>query len=156
MAVMPGGFYQQTPGTFITRFGYWAFAVFLVGGRFRTGKNEIAHKLTGAAETTEVEYLGDHGNRGKRVYSVDATQKSDHLFINIAFCELFNFLIERSQTLHTMLHFGQVAVKDVPQQRLLKLAAPQPGKVPLGPVIALLIDIGVAGKEFQQLVTYPF
>lgn len=156
MAIMPGGFYQQTPDAFIARFGYWAFVLFLAGRRFGTGKTQIAHKLAGSGETSEGEYLGDYGNRRKRIYSVEATQKSDHFFISIAFCELFNFLIKRSQTLHTMLHFRQIAVKDIPQQRLLKLEAPQPVKVLLGPVIAVCIDVGVAGKELQQLVTYPF
>ena len=55
-----------------------------------------------------------------------------------------------------MLHFRQIAVKHISQQRLFKLQSPQPAKMFLGPVIAIGEDITVTGKKFEQLVTYPF
>jgi hypothetical protein len=72
MTVMPGCLYEQTTDAFISGFGYWAFVYFFTAGRFGGCKAEVAHKLTGAAETAEVKYFGNNGDCCEGIYAVKA------------------------------------------------------------------------------------
>jgi len=81
VSVMPGSFVQQTPDTFISRFCYRAFFLFVPAGVFRRRQPQVAHQMPWRLEASELEYLSYNRDGGKSIDTVETTQEADDLFI---------------------------------------------------------------------------
>jgi len=124
MPVMPRDFHKQTSDPFVPRLANRPFRLFVPAGGFRRGQPQITHQRPRVCKTSKLKNLGDQRDRREGIDTMETAQKTHDLLVRGTRGKLSHSLIQRRQTLHTVLHLCKVAVKDLTQQRRFKFQSP--------------------------------